>query len=240
LKVDVQWMLRESGLSGNRRPGKVLWKRCFSTVSLGGYCSIINPGKVLGEKRKATPMFDFTTFPVLVTKRLTLRELRQSDATDVLRFRGDPIVQKYDDPVIHTVAEAESFLKDLQAEYDAKEGINWAVTLGGQNTVFGIFSLHHWNQYHRHAEAGYGLAQAYWGQGIGSEALRAIVQFGFEKLNLNRIYARTISDNHESVRLLERLGFRREGTQREHSWEDDGTFHDSAIYGILAREFRTG
>jgi ribosomal-protein-alanine N-acetyltransferase len=142
--------------------------------------------------------------------------------------------------VIHTVAEAESFLKELQAEQDAHEGINWAVTLGGQDIVLGIFSLHHWDPYHRHAEAGYGLAQASWGQGIASEALRAIVQFGFEEMNLHRIYARTIADNHGSVRLLERLGFRREGTQREHSWEDDGTFHDSAIYGMLAREFRTG
>ena len=189
---------------------------------------------------KAKPMFDFTTFPVLVTRRLTLRELRQSDAVDVLRFRGDPIVQKYDDPVIHTVAESESFVTELQAEYYAHEGVNWAVTLGRQDIVLGIFSLHHWDQYHRRAEAGYGLAHAYWHQGIGSEALQSIVQFGFEQLDLNRIYARTISDNHESVRLLERLGFRREGTQREHSWEDDATFHDSAIYGLLALEFPTG
>jgi ribosomal-protein-alanine N-acetyltransferase len=105
------------------------------------------------------------------------------------------------------------------------------------DAVVGIFSLHHWSQYHRRAEAGYGLARAYWGQGIGAEALGAIVRFGFGPLNLNRIYARTIADNHESVRLLERLGFQREGTWRKHSWEDDGTFHDSAIYGLLREEF---
>lgn len=189
---------------------------------------------------QAKQMFDFTTFPVLVTRRLTLREPRLSDAVDVLRFRGDPIVQKFDDPVIHTVAEAESFVTELQAEYHEHRGINWAVTLGAQDIVIGIFSLHYWDQYHHRAEAGYGLAHAHWRQGIGSEALQAIVQFGFEHMDLHRIYARTISDNHESVRLLERLGFRREGTQREHSWEDDGTFHDSAIYGLLAREFPTG
>ncbi len=101
----------------------------------------------------------------------------------------------------------------------------------------GLFGLHKWDHFHRRAEAGYGLARAYWGQGLGSEALRAILRFGFDQLDLNRIYARTIADNHESVRLLERLGFRREGTQRAHSWEDDGTFHDSAIYGMLAKEF---
>jgi ribosomal-protein-alanine N-acetyltransferase len=135
------------------------------------------------------------------------------------------------------VAEAQTFIDELHAEYTAQEGIVWAVTLADQDVVIGLFGLHHWDQYHRRAEAGYGQAQAYWGQGFGSEALRAIVRFGFDQMNLNRIYAGTIADNHESVRLLERLGFQREGTQREHSWEDDGTFHDSAIYGLLKHEF---
>jgi ribosomal-protein-alanine N-acetyltransferase len=182
-------------------------------------------------------MLDFTTFPILVTERLILRDLRHSDAADVLTFRGDPIVQKYDDPAIYTETEALAFIDELHVEYKDQDGISWAVTLKKQDVVIGAFGLHHWNQYHRRAEAGYGLARAYWGEGIGSEALHAIVKFGFEQMNLNRIYARTIADNHESVKLLERLGFQREGTQRKHSWEDDGTFHDSAIYGILAHEF---
>lgn len=181
--------------------------------------------------------FDFNTFPVLTAERLVLRELRLSDATDVLVFRGDPIVQKYDDPVIHTMAEAQAFIEELHDEYRARHGINWAVTLPDTDVVVGIFSLHHWDQYHRRAEAGYGLAYIYWGQGFGSEALQAIVRFGFEQLTLHRIYARTIADNHESVRLLERLGFLREGTLRKHSWEDDDTFHDSVIYGLLREEF---
>ena len=52
-------------------------------------------------------------------------------------------------------------------------------------------------------------------------------------MNLHSIYANTIADNHASVHLLERIGFRREGTRREFSWEEDGTFHDSAMYGLL-------
>jgi ribosomal-protein-alanine N-acetyltransferase len=182
-------------------------------------------------------MYDLKIFPVLVTERLILRDLRPSDAADVLVFRGDPIVQKFDDPVIHTEEEALAFIDELHAEFNNQDGISWAVALKEQDIVIGAFGLHHWDQYHRRAEAGYGLARAYWGQGIGFEALQAIVQFGFEHMNLHRIYAGTIADNHESVRLLERLGFQREGTQREHAWEDDGTFHDSAIYGLLAREF---
>ena len=176
-------------------------------------------------------------FPSLVTERLILRDVRASDAADVLVFRGDPIVQRFDDPVIHTETEAEALIDELNVEYQARAGITWAVALADHDLVVGLFGLHDWDHYHRRAEAGYGMARAYWGQGLASEALRAILLFAFEQLDLNRIYARTIADNHESVRLLERLGFRREGTQRAHSWEEDGSFHDSAIYGILAKEF---
>jgi ribosomal-protein-alanine N-acetyltransferase len=56
-------------------------------------------------------------------------------------------------------------------------------------------------------------------------------------MQLHRIEAATIVDNTRSVRLLERLGFRREGVRREYSLEEDGAYHDSAIYGLLRREF---
>jgi ribosomal-protein-alanine N-acetyltransferase len=67
--------------------------------------------------------------------------------------------------------------------------------------------------------------------------VRAVVHYGFTQLKLNRIYAGTIADNVESVRLLEKLGFVREGTRRQHSLEDDGRFHDSAMYGLLRTDW---
>ncbi|MFN2234007.1 MAG: GNAT family N-acetyltransferase [Anaerolineales bacterium] len=182
-------------------------------------------------------IFDGAEFPVLETQRLRLRKPEISDASDVLVFRGDPVVQKYDDPVIHTVQEAEAFINELLDEFRTRSGISWVMELKDKRIVIGAFGLHHWNPYHRRAEAGYGIAHAYWGQGYASEALKAMLRYGFERMNLNRIYAGTIADNHASVRLLESNGFTREGTQRKHSWEDDGTFHDSAIYGLLANEF---
>jgi ribosomal-protein-alanine N-acetyltransferase len=75
-------------------------------------------------------------------------------------------------------------------------------------------------------------AISHWGQGIASEAARAVIDYGFTTMKLHRIQAHTIADNHP-VRLLERLGFRREGTMREYSLEDDLSFHDSAVYGLL-------
>ena len=182
-------------------------------------------------------LFDFSGFPVLKTERLILRQARLADAPDVLVFRGDWEVQKYNGPVFKEIAEAQALIEELNAEFTEQEGICWAVVLKQNDRVVGLFGFHHWSHYHRRAEVGYDLARAYWGQGLASEALQAMIPFGFAQMNLHRIYAGTIADNHESVRLLERLGFQREGTKRQSSWEDDGTFHDSAMYGLLSNEY---
>lgn len=182
-------------------------------------------------------IFDFKKFPELTTERLLLRRTLMTDASDVLIFRSDPYVQRFNGPVFQDVAEAEALIHELDREYFDEAGISWSVTLQNEGKVIGLFGIHHWNKYHRRAEVGYDLNRSYWGQGIASEALRAIIQFGFEQMNLNRIYAGTIADNHESVRLLEAIGFEREGTRRSFSWEDDGTFHDSAMYGLLRDEY---
>ena len=93
--------------------------------------------------------------------------------------------------------------------------------------------LHSWAHHHRRAEFGYDMARSFWGRGLATEAARAILAYGFATMDLHRIQAHTIADNHRSVRLLERLGFTREGTLRAFSLEDDGTFHDSAVFGLL-------
>jgi [ribosomal protein S5]-alanine N-acetyltransferase len=173
----------------------------------------------------------------LTTERLILRELLPSDAADVLVFRGDPIVQQYDDPPIHTVEEALNFIEETRQECAARKCKAWGIALKESNRVIGGVGLWHWEHYHRRAEIGYGIATAYWGQGIGQEAVRAVVRYGFEGLNLNRIYAGTIAVNHRSVRMLERLGFVREGTRRAHSLEDDGRFYDSAMYALIREDY---
>lgn len=182
-------------------------------------------------------MNDVTPFPVLATTRLILRELRPADAADVLVFRGDPYVQRFNSEPLKTLAEAAVFVEEALQQRATQAGFGWAITLRGQDRVLGGVSLHAWEKYHRRAEVGYDLAHAFWGQGIGSEAVRAVLHFGFTHLNLNRIEAATIADNHESVNLLKKLGFRLEGIRRGYSWEEDGTFHDSAMFGLLREEF---
>lgn len=183
------------------------------------------------------PIADEPVFAVLTTARLVLRELRSTDAAAMLVFRGDPIVQRFNSEPLQSVEAAAAFIEELSLGYLGLPALHWGITLHDQDQVIGLVGLHTWSQHHRRAEVGYDLAHAFWGQGIGSEAVRAVVTFGFTHLNLNRIEAATIADNHESVNLLKKLGFRLEGIRRGYSWEEDGTFHDSAMFGLLQEEF---
>ncbi len=154
-----------------------------------------------------TDVFDFSTFPTLTRERLVLRELSPDDAADLFVWRRDPVVQRYNSEPMQTVAEAGALIDELRREYATETAIHWAVTLRDD------------------------------GRGIATEALDALLQFGFGPMRLNRIGAQTIADNHESGRLLQRLGFQRDGRRRSYSLEEDGTFHDGAIYGLLRDEY---
>ena len=183
------------------------------------------------------PLFDFSTFPTLLTERLVLRELLPSDAPDVFVFRSDAEVQKYNSAPMVDVTEAAGLIDYLRNAYAEGRGIQWGLTRREENKVLGLFGFNYWDRYHNRADVGYDLARAHWGNGYAREALTAIVRWGFEHLHLHRIEAETIADNHESVRLLESLNFQHEGVRREYSWEEDGTYHGSSIFGLLRQEF---
>ena len=180
---------------------------------------------------------EFTEFPVLQTERLILRDLEPQDAADVLVFRGDPYVQRYNSRPLKDLSEALDFIQEHDAMYLRQDGILWGVTLKGPGRVIGSVGFGQWS-YSNRAMLGYDLAHEYWGRGIASEAVREIIRFGFGPMRLNRIEAATIEDNHESRRLLDRLGFTLEGIRREYSLEDDGQYHGSAMYGLLKSEYR--
>lgn len=90
---------------------------------------------------------------------------------------------------------------------------------------------------HCRAELGYGVSVGCWGRGIAKEAAGVILDWGFGELELRRVAASVDPDNTASIRVLEALGFRHEGTLREHL-RSGGHAFDSRVYGLLAREWR--
>jgi ribosomal-protein-alanine N-acetyltransferase len=183
-------------------------------------------------------LFDFSYFPTLTTQRLVLRELIPEDAENVFLFRSDAEEQKYNSEPMKKVSEAQALIEEVRSAYVTQHALYWGVTLQ-DDKVRGLFGFNYWNRENHRAMIGFDLARAYWRQGIGEEGVRAIIQFGFEHMQLNRIDAATIVDNMATLRLLEKLRFQREGTIREHSWQD-GAYYDLAMYGLLRSEYARG
>lgn len=115
-------------------------------------------------------------------------------------------------------------------------GIRWGITRTEDDAVIGTGGFNRWTLPDRYAAIGYDLAQSAWGHGIMTEAVGAMVYFGFERLDLNRIEAETMLDNGASIRVLEKLGFQHEGIVRQkYFWK--GQFHTMRLFSLLRREY---
>ena len=110
----------------------------------------------------------------------------------------------------------------------------WPWTVSPTTSFLGWCSLTRWNPDYRSAALGYCLGDAAWGHGYATEAARSLLQWAFDTLDLNRVQAETDTRNAASARVLEKLGFVREGTLRE-DCVVNGDVSDSWVYGLLRR-----
>ena len=100
-------------------------------------------------------------------------------------------------------------------------------------TVIGYCGFHRWNQKHARAELGYELFEKFRGQGYMTEAMKALVAFGFQKMSLHRIEAQIDPHNQGSIRVVQKLGFEKEGILRGHHRDPEGQFHDTTVFALL-------
>jgi ribosomal-protein-alanine N-acetyltransferase len=176
--------------------------------------------------------------PTLETKRLLLRPLTLEDTDFIFQHFSDPQVTRYlyDEPPLETRDQAESIIRFF--EHPAGKNRNrWGIVLKSTQRLAGTAGFHRWEKDYRRAEVGYDLAYEFWGRGLMSEALRAVIAYGFERMELNRIDALVYPGNPASLRVLLKLGFQQEGLLRDYFYQD-GKFYDHAILGLLKKDWR--
>ena len=184
--------------------------------------------------------FDFSTFPILTTPRLVLREITPGDAADLFSFRGDPEVQKYDsEPPLQEIGQARAEIEKIRGMFVSKKAIIWGITLKQENHVVGDLGFYFWGGAYYKTDLGYTVARPYWRRGIATEAVGALIRFGFETLHLHRINVDTRMDNIASLRLMQKLGFRHEGVRRECIRNADGSYQSWGLFGMLETENST-
>ncbi len=184
-----------------------------------------------------TEQFDFGEFPNLTTPRLYLRELTQNDVDGVFAIRSDFEVTRYNTGLAYErLDQARDIIQAIRTGYTDGVELRWGITLKDNPLVIGMCGFNYWVRHDRRASIGYDLARAHWGKGLMTEAVQAMVTFGFERMNLNRIEADADGRNPASARVLEKVGFRHEGVQQEQFYEN-GSFYNLHLFALLRREY---
>jgi ribosomal-protein-alanine N-acetyltransferase len=179
----------------------------------------------------------FGNLPELRTERLKLRRMTLRDAADMFAYASDPDVTRYTSWQPHrSIDDSRAQLARVLARYERGEVAGWGVEHRADARFIGTAGYMRWDVEDRCAEVGFAISRTYWGRGLMTEALRAIVDFGFERMQLNRIEAHCATENIGSYRVMEKVGMRYEGTLRERYLKDDA-FVDVRHYSILRREY---
>jgi RimJ/RimL family protein N-acetyltransferase len=182
-------------------------------------------------------MADSAPQPSLTTSRLVLRPYTMADAAAVQRMVSNREVASTTLSIPHPYPEdgAVHWLRSIEPKWSDGSGAVFAITLASTGEIVGSIDLRIKPE-HQHAEIGYLIAREHWGNGYVTEAAAALLQLGFETLNLRRIFAHHMTHNPASGRVMRKLGMRYEGTMRSHivKW---GEARDIAFYGITREDW---
>lgn len=153
----------------------------------------------------------FIPFPEIKTERLFLRKIEQSDCDVILFLRSDATVTKFierpENRKTKNIADAIKFIKQLNEYLETNKSITWGITLKNNSKITGTICLWNFSKNNKTAEVGYDLDPKFQGKGIMNEALKMVVDFGFNELRLHKIEAFTYNENENSKKLLKKNGF---------------------------------
>lgn len=170
-------------------------------------------------------------------RRIVLRPLKMSDAKDIyLNIQDKRIAENtLSIPWPYKLKDAKNFILKAQKTLGQRKDFTFGIELNNTKEIIGCIGLHKVNFEHKNAEIGYWLSSNYWNQGIMTEAGRLILKFAFKKLKLHRVYGFAFSDNPASQKVLEKLGFKKEGLHRQAHFRF-GRFRDNISYGLLDKK----
>lgn len=172
------------------------------------------------------------SFPSLQTKRLILRQIIPTDIQNIYKGLSNPEVIKYYGVSFDSLAgtaEQMTWYSNLEQN---EIGIWWAICSVDHQTFYGAGGFNNLNNIHKKAEIGFWLLPEFWGQGFMQEAFPLICDYGFNKLDLNRIEGFVDSENINCKKAVEKLNFKFEGTMRESELKE-GKYLSVDIYSKL-------
>ncbi|MBI5928609.1 MAG: GNAT family N-acetyltransferase [Chloroflexi bacterium] len=181
----------------------------------------------------------FAEFPTLETERCIMRPFTPADAPAFFEImRHEQVTRYIGQKPMASVEDAVARLERFQRNYEQQEGLVWAVTLRNGGQLIGNVLFWNLMPAHYRAEVGYVLGPEYWGQGLMTEILRVVLDFGFNTMGLHSIEAQTDPDNAASRRVLEKQGFVLEGHYHENYYDiTRDRFTDTTVFSLLVQNW---
>ncbi len=175
--------------------------------------------------------------PTLITERLKLRPFEAADAEEVNRHAGERIIAAnlLSIPYPYSLEMAVEWIETHESAFAKGESVNFAITPLDTGVLVGAIGLSLQLEHDR-AEIGYWIGHPHWNQGYASEAARMVIDFGFERWDLERILAQHFAYNPASGKVMTKSGMQYEGCLRHHikKW---GEYQDLLVYSILRQEW---
>ena len=167
-------------------------------------------------------------------EEIMIRKLKLSDADGVFRNVKDTEDTPWLESNIqhYTKNNAVKFIRTTHRDIRNKKCFAFGIALKLDNKIIGCIGLSSISSKNKNSEIGYWLGKKYWGKGLGRDAIKLIVKFGFEQLKLHRIYGIISKENIASQKVLEKCGFKLEGELKEEFYRNK-KWHNGLIYGLI-------
>ena len=179
---------------------------------------------------------NFTEINIQSTN-LNIRPLTKEDSSKLFNLYSDTEVQLYTDiEILKSLSDTQKLINAWNKEADEQDLIFLGIFSRATKDFLGTISLFNIDRKHSFGSLGFQLVKDYWGRGIMNESLNYFIKFVFEELNFHRIEAQTYTGNERSIKVLNRLGFSKEGQLRQ-NFLIENKYEDSYLYSILRTEF---
>lgn len=193
----------------------------------------------MGYVRKSDLNMLKLVLPFIETKRLILRELKRSDAPAIYEYAIDSRVGPMAGWEPHnTIEDTYRFIDYAIKKREFGQPGIFVIELKKEHKVIGTIEIHSYQEYK--AEIGFVLHPSYWNQGLITEAAKAVIVYGMEILQLDRLTYCHFPHNLASKRVCEKLGFQFEGVLRNKFLQYDGTLYDDVTYSITSNDYQNG
>lgn len=176
-------------------------------------------------------------FPKLETQRLILDKLKLEDAALITSYMSEKEMSEHTLTIPNPYLEkhAIGWIENSYMKFEKGTAFVFGIRIKETNTLVGAIDFNI-DQHNQRAVFGYWIAKDFWNKGYMTEALKAVISFGFNDLKLNKIFANHLVENIASGLVMQKAGMKLEGEFKEHH-KVDGVFRDMRQYGIIRSEF---